>query len=79
MKKLQFKLGGKEMLTKEQMKKVAGAEAWQCRSPERCSVYVDGTTYHGYCGTDWGNCRCMTEYGNYTPTSYYSHCYEQVA
>lgn len=91
MKKLKLnvlQLGAKEVLTREQLKKVLGGNlagngtvqpSDACKTGS-CSVYDPGTHtyYFGTCGYYGGGgisvCECITSMGFYSPSGGTSHC-----
>ncbi len=67
-------------LSRAEMKNIMAGSGSGCRSGS-CSLYVNGTTYHGFCsaevvhnGGGTYNCRCFTSYGSYIPTNYFLAC-----
>jgi hypothetical protein len=91
MKKLKLaalQLGAKEVLTREQLKKVLGGDGsidgtCRCANGLDCSLFDGTKNYPGNCDSNWGGgsggwmaCGCSTAYGPYPigNSSGISHC-----
>ncbi|MEO8948263.1 MAG: hypothetical protein ABI308_07625 [Mucilaginibacter sp.] len=78
MKKLKLQLDGiKEMLSKDQMKKVIGGDyggGGGCATGGICWVY-NGSNHQGKCGHINSTCLCVTDIGYYTPSDGSSVCW----
>lgn len=72
-----------KVLTKDEMKKVFGGNAPVdvCGDPEHtysCSVYSNGTTWNGECGSINGRCKCSTQLGDYQTANDHYGCEDML-